>query len=135
MTAAAGSEDLQEVANDEFLGNALINLKLKLKLKPLTILNRNHAMQTLIVHDVQKKRQEPLDQFRKGLETLGILGLIKSHPDLMGAYFLNTWQAALTSQEVLECLEFQEEDNDKEANYFLVKAIQNLENGLCRNVI
>ena len=51
MTAAAGSEDLQEVANDEFLGNALINLKLK----PLTILNRNHAMQTLIVHDVQKK--------------------------------------------------------------------------------
>lgn len=39
----------------------------------------------------------------------------------MGAYFLNTWQAALTSQEVLECLEFQEEDNDKEANYFLVK--------------
>lgn len=92
-------------------------------------------MQTLIVHDVQKKRQEPLDQFRKGLETLGILGLIKSHPDLMGAYFLNTWQAALTSQEVLECLEFQEEDNDKEANYFLVKAIQNLENGLCRNVI
>lgn len=133
MTAAAGSEDLQEVANDEFLGNALINLKLKLK--PLTILNRNHAMQTLIVHDVQKKRQEPLDQFRKGLETLGILSLIKSHPDLMGAYFLNTWQAALTSQEVLECLEFQEEDNDKEANYFLVKAIQNLENGLCRNVI
>ena len=132
MTAAAGSEDLQEVANDEFLGNALINAGW---LKPLTILNRNHAMQTLIVHDVQKKRQEPLDQFRKGLETLGILGLIKSHPDLMGAYFLNTWQAALTSQEVLECLEFQEEDNDKEANYFLVKAIQNLENGLRRNVI
>ena len=66
--------------------------------------------------------------------TLGILGLIKSHPDLMGTYFLNTWQAALTSQEVLECLEFQE-DNDKETNYFLVKAIQNLENGLCRNVI
>lgn len=25
VTAAAGSEDLQEVANDEFLGNALIN--------------------------------------------------------------------------------------------------------------
>ena len=89
------------------------------------MLNRNHAMQTLTVHDVLKKRQEPLDQFRKRLETLGILDLIKSHPDLMGAYFLNTWQAALTSQEVLECLEFQEEDNDKEANYFL-KAIQNL---------
>lgn len=52
MTAAAGSEDLQEVANDEFLGNALINAGW---LKPLTILNRNHAMQTLIVHDVQKK--------------------------------------------------------------------------------
>lgn len=52
VTAAAGNEDLQEVANDEFLGNALI---IAGWLKPLTILNRNHAMQTLIVHDVLKK--------------------------------------------------------------------------------
>ena len=63
-------------------------------------------MQALIVHDVLKKWQEPLDEFRKGLETMGILG----------AYFLNTWQAALTSQEEHECLEFQEGDNAKEVN-------------------
>ena len=54
---------------------------------------------------------------------------------ILGAYFWNTLQAALTSQKVHECLEFQEGDNDKEVNYFLVKAIQNLDNGLCGNVI
>ena len=52
MTAAAGNEDLQEVANHEFLGNALITAGW---LKPVTILDRNHAMHTLIVHDVLKK--------------------------------------------------------------------------------
>lgn len=52
LTAAAGNEDLQEVANHEFLGNALITAGW---LKPVTILDRNHAMQTLIVHDVLKK--------------------------------------------------------------------------------
>ena len=54
---------------------------------------------------------------------------------ILGAYFWNTLQAALTSQKVHECLEFQEGDNDKEVNYFLVKAIQNLDNRLCGNVI
>lgn len=53
----------------------------------------------------------------------------------MDTNILNTWQAALTSHEVLECPEFREEDNDKEANLkFLVKAIQNLKNGFCGNI-
>ena len=87
-------------------------------------------MQTLIVHDVLVKRKEPLDQFRKGQETLGILDLIKSQPDLMVSYFQNTLWVALTSQQVIECLHFQVEDNDKVVT-FLVRAIQDLENGWC----
>lgn len=74
-------EELQHLASNEVLGNALITAGW---LRPLTLLNSNHAMQTLIVHDVLVKRKEPLDHFRKGLETLRILDLIKSQPDLMG---------------------------------------------------
>lgn len=40
-------------------------------------------------------------------------------------------QVALTSQEVIECLDFRDEDKDREAKQFIVLAIQNLENGLC----
>ena len=98
MNAAASVEELQQVASNEFLGNALITAGW---LKPLTVLNQNHAMQTLIEHDVLTKRKEPLDQFSKGLETLGIRSLIQSQTDLMGTYFLNTLQVALTSQEVI----------------------------------
>lgn len=51
--------DPQQVTNNEILGNALITAGW---LRPLTTLNRNHAMQTPTVHDMLKKRQEPLDQ-------------------------------------------------------------------------
>ena len=88
-------------------------------------------MQTLIAHDVLVKRKEPLDQFRKGLETLGILDLIKSQPHLMGSYFQNTLGVALTCQQVIECLHFQVKDKDKVAKAFLLRAIQDLENGWC----
>lgn len=128
VNAATSIEELQCLASNEVLGNALITAGW---LKPLTLLNSNHAMQTLIVHDVLVKRKEPLDQFRKGLETLGILDLIKSQPHLMGSYFQNTLWVALTSQQVIECLHFQVEDNDKVAKTFLVRAIQDLENGWC----
>ena len=128
VNAATSIEELQYLASNEVLGNALITAGW---LKPLTLLNSNHAMQTLIVHDVLVKRKEPLDQFRKGLETLGILDLIKSQPHLMGSYFQNTLWVALTSQQVIECLHFQVEDNDKVAKTFLVRAIQDLENGWC----
>ena len=51
---------------------------------------------------------------------------IPSRPD--GRLFPEYLASSFDNQEVLECLEFQEEDNDKEANCFLVKANQNLEN-------
>lgn len=85
MNAAASDDDIQRVAGNEFLGNALIAAGW---LQLLTIKNRDHAMQAVIVHDVLTKRKEPLDQFCKRLKTLGIHNLIKSQPDLMQAYFL-----------------------------------------------
>ena len=128
VNAATSIEELQYLASNEVLGNALITAGW---LKPLTLLNSSHAMQTLIVHNVLVKRKEPLDQFRKGLESLGNLDLIKSQPDLMDSYFQNTLWVALTSQQVIECLHFQVEDKDKEAKTFLIRAIQDLENGWC----
>ena len=128
MNAAATGEDLQQVARNEYLANTLITAGW---LKPLTVQNRNQAMQTLIVHDVLVKRKEPLDQFCKGLETLGILGLVRTQQDLMKKYFISNLEVALTSQEVIGCLDIRPEDNDREAKQFLLLAIQNLENGLC----
>lgn len=61
MNAASNDDELEQVAENEFLGNALITAGW---------LHRHHAMQTLIVHDVLRKRKEPLDQFCKGLEVL-----------------------------------------------------------------
>ena len=65
---------------NEFFSNALVTAGW---LQPLTLANRHRAMQTIIVHDVLTKRKEPLDQFVKGLETLGVHQLIKSSPGLM----------------------------------------------------
>lgn len=127
MNAATSDDDILQIQNDrEFLGNALITAGW---LQPLTMNNRDLAMQAIIVHDVLTKRKEPLDQFCKGLKTLGIYDLIKSQPELMQAYFLSSAQVPFTSQDLINCLDIDEEDKDKKARQFLVQAIRNLEKG------
>ena len=81
--------DIDTVMENEFFSNALVTAEW---LQPLTLANRHRAMQTIIVHDVLTKRKEPLDQFVKGLETLGlgVHQLIKSSPGLMKEHFVNT---------------------------------------------
>lgn len=91
-------------------------------LQPPTMNKRDLAMQALIVHDVLTERKEPLDQFCKGLKTLGIYDLIKSQPNLMQAYFLSSAQVPFTSQDLINCLHIDEEDRDKKAKQFLDQA-------------
>ena len=127
MNAATSDDDILQIQNDrEFLGIALITAGW---LQPLTMNNRDLAMQAIIVHDVLTKRKEPLDQFCKGLKTLGIYDLTKSQPELMQAYFLSSAQVPFTSQDLINCLDIDEEDKDKKARQFLVQAIRNLEKG------
>ena len=87
MDNASSTADIDTVMENEFFSNALVTAGW---LQPLTLANRHRAMQTIIVHDVLTKRKEPLDQFVKGLETLGVHQLIKSSPGLMKEHFVNT---------------------------------------------
>ena len=127
VNAAISDDDILQIQNDhDFLGNALVTAGW---LQPLKMNNRVLAMQALIVHDVLTKRKEPLDQFCKGLKTPGICDLIKSEPELMQAYFLRSAQVPLTSHDLINCLDIDEEDKDKKAKQFLDQAIKNLEKG------
>ena len=124
---ASTEDDLQCIVNNEFLTNSLVTAGW---LQPLTLFNRHHAMQTLIVHDVLTKRQAPMDQLVKGLETLGVYDLIKSNPDLMKAHFVNT-KLPLTSEVLINNLEFPKNESDKnKTKQLLIQAIKNLEKGL-----
>ena len=97
---------------------------------PVTPINRYLAMQTLIVHDVLTKRKATMDQFIKGLEVLGVHGLIESNLKLMEAHFVCT-QAPLTSVLLIDNFYFEANIEHKMAKQFLIQAIQNLEKGLC----
>ena len=57
-------------------------------MKSVTLANRGIALQNLIIHEVLVKRKEALDQFCKGLQTLGILSAIQTCPEAMKAYFI-----------------------------------------------
>lgn len=87
-------------------------------------------MQTLMVHDVLKKRKEPLDQLSKGLETLCILDLIKRHPQLMEAYFVDQ-KSQLTSSQIISNFNRESAADENDCSYyFLIAAITDLEKGL-----
>ena len=87
-------------------------------LKPLTLQSKEFATQCLLVYEVLVKRQEPIEQFIRGLDTLGI-ALIKAKPMLMECYFVHPQNGGepLTSNRILELFENiyeQQEDESKE---------------------
>lgn len=123
---ASSEADIDTVMGNEFFSNALITAGW---LQPLTLANRHRAMQTIIVYDVLMKRKATLDQFIKGLETLGVHQLIKSSPELMKQHFVNT-TGPLKSDELFKSLKFPENDENRLAKEFLIQSIMELENGL-----
>ena len=64
--------------------------------KLLTYDNRVAAMQLVAAHEAFYIRKLSIDQFCKGLEVLGVLDLIRGHPDLMEPYFVHTAVCILT---------------------------------------
>ena len=73
-------------------------------LEVLTIHNKSVAMQTLLIHKMLIKRKQAGDSFFSGLETLGVLSLIRSSPQLMLSYFVADEDIVLTSHCILGCL-------------------------------
>ena len=100
----------------------------------LTLKNCGLAMQTVMLHDVLLKRKEPLDEFFKGLSSLGILDLVKAYPDLMKPYFVHDEKKQLKSDDIISNLDVLE-TNKSRVSYFLVQAINDLETGLYHNFI
>ena len=97
---------------------------------PLTLSNRNIALQNLIVHEVLIKRKEAMDQFCKGLMTLGIHSAVQGCPELMQKYFIAqpTQLTALHIVDLFANLNVLQEDKKLErARGFLVECIHILE--------
>ena len=87
----------------------------------LTLKNCGLAMQTVMLHDVLLKRKEPLDEFCKGLSSLGILDLVKAYPDLMKPYFLRDEKKQLKSDYIISNLVYWRPTSQELATTFLCK--------------
>ena len=88
-------------------------------------------METIMIHDVLRQWKEPLDQLCQGLKTLGILDLIRAHPDLMKSYFVHNDDTCLTSDDIFNNLEIPESHQSGNTYNFLIQSIKELERGLC----
>ena len=68
--------------------------------------NKLDVLQSLMIHDILVKRRSVLDQFRKGLSTLGFLAEMEHNPSLFEEFFVH--QGVLSNDFVISCLHFQE---------------------------
>ena len=68
--------------------------------------NKLDVLQSLMIHDILVKRKSVLDQFRKGLSTLGFLAEMERNPSLFEEFFVH--QGVLSNDFVISCLHFQE---------------------------
>ena len=128
VNLASTNDDLYALIGESNLGDVLVNAGY---LEPLTLQNKNLAMQSLLVYDVLLKRKEPLDQLRKGLESLGILNLMESHTDMMQPFFMDVGCELLTSDYLIGKFSTGVLHSEKvtTAYQFLIDAIKALEKG------
>ena len=95
--------------------------------------NRTIAVQALVCHHVILKRKVPLDHFREGLESLGVLELIMRKPDLMKTYFVTSCNVTITTLQLIANMTgiHSEFDNAEEerARKFFMEALHCLEKG------
>ena len=93
------------------------------------------ALQNLIIHKVLVKRKEALDQFCKGLQTLGVLSAIQTCPEAMKVYFI-AQQTPLSVAVMLELFDdinaVQECSRCEKARGYFIDCIHSLETGMCK---
>lgn len=102
-------------------------------IKPLTIENRAIAVQALVCHHVILKRKVPLDHFREGLESLGVLELLIRKPDLMKTYFVTSRNVTVTTLQLITNMtgihsELDDAEEER-ARKFFMEALHGLEKG------
>lgn len=65
----------------------------------LTMDSKNELIRVLCLHHVLLKSIAELDQFKEGLESLGVLDIIKSNPNIFESFFTFKTEHALTAGE------------------------------------
>ena len=104
-------------------------------LAPLTMRNKDIAMQTFMLHYVLRKRKEALDQLCRGLDTLGVLSVVRDNPSLMEPYFV-TQSTIIRSDDIIGNFAFYQghaptDEKASRAYCYLKQAIKKLEGTLC----
>lgn len=83
--------------------------------------NKLDVLQSLMVHDILVKRKSILDQFRKGLSTLGLLMEMEKNPQLFEECFIH--KGKVTQESVANCLHFDDcEDVDSERVFQMLQS-------------
>ena len=83
--------------------------------------NKLDVLQSLMVHDILVKRKSILDQFRKGLCTLGLLKEMEKNPHLFEECFIH--KGKMTQESVANCLHFEDsEDADSERVFQMLQS-------------
>ena len=71
--------------------------------KMITVINKTEFLEGLINQEVVVKRDLQISAFGKGLEQLGVLSLIRKHPDVLKAAFVcsTTTQKSISAEDFL----------------------------------
>ena len=132
MNEAKTNEEILELIQSNNMIDSLLRSGW---VKSVTLANRGIALQNLIIHEVLVKRKEALDQFCKGLQTLGILSAIQTCPEAMKVYFI-AQQTPLSVAVMLELFDdinaVQECSRCEKARGYFIDCIHSLETGMCK---
>ncbi|XP_066917505.1 uncharacterized protein [Clytia hemisphaerica] len=105
----ADTAELEELSSDETLCIIIDEIRER---SVLTEHTKSKILQSMVVFDVLIRRKSSLDQLREGLQTLGVLDAIKSHPDEMRKFFV--CEKELSSDDVVATLEFVNGSNEEQ---------------------
>ena len=86
-----------------------------------------------MIHDILVKRKSVLDQFRKGLSTLGFLADMEHNPSLFEEFFVH--QGVLSNDFVISCLHFQESRDLETSGDRVYQMLQTFLRNLCLDAL
>ncbi|XP_067024756.1 G2/M phase-specific E3 ubiquitin-protein ligase-like [Acropora muricata] len=89
----------------------------------LTPANKLDVLQSLMVFDILVKRKSFLDQFRKGLSTLGLLREMEMNPQLFEECFIH--KGKVKQESVANCLRFDEDVDSERVLQLLQSFVRN----------
>ena len=95
--------------------------------------NKLNVLQSLMLHDILVKRKSILDQFRKGLSTLGFLAEMEHNPSLFEECFVH--QGVLSNDFVISCLHFEESRDLETSGDRVYQMLQTFLRNLCLDAL